>query len=961
MNPIFDTLPTRAEENVRGPIRTFLRQFVRQEEIEGEYSVPGGRVDLFLPKARLVIETKAPKTRLLPERAGPKESPLDQLRRYVAALQQTERQGDMLNGGTAAPWVGTLTNGSDWYAYEWENGSGLPRPIPEVQGRKYSDYIDGFLRKTALREAAKPWIPENPAPVFDSLRKQFLHMSEQAAGMKSQRTQRTIWGDLIRGSGLPVRKGREEALFDHHVVLLAISRAVAGLFQNEPPIPERLLDDSYGSWIADSQAGRVWLRDLCERVDGYNWQGRPVDVLRRLYHSIIPKDDRKLYGEYYTPDWLAEMICEKLLDEEWLGKAIRAADREEGPPAGIGVLDPTCGSGTFLYHAARRIASAVDRHLPNSRQEERSEIAAKLVSGIDIHPVAVEMARATLARALPRLGAGKEPAIYQGDALLVPREDENSLIPVASKDEALFVYPPGSHKHEFLLPFKLFDADGITARLQKLVDSARRGTALPKPVLSGLSGPIAKAVAKAHKSLTAIISEHGDGIWTWYIRNQLAPQSIRRRKVDRIVSNPPWLRFSEIQEKGRKDEARKMALEYGLWPGGHTNTGFDIAGLFVARTKSLYLTKKGSRAAYVLNAAALKSKQWKNFRNHKRGYADGALDMSKDHGDGQRLSETPFPKQADSCVVGLTGEKRAKRLVLSGKDRVSTGMKWAEVKPLVREIDSEATPPWKPSHYLDRARQGATVVPAVLVRADPANPNRTLQPTRAKPPWKHLDPFDISAIPAAWRHEYLEAHNVVPFGIVRPLSQMILAPSAEEGNDNPTWRKLEAEYSLLRGKGKTTPKSLVDRIEHGGAWKSQFPLQPSVIYNASGQVLRAAVAALSIEHKLYRIPLNDDRAAHYLCAMLNAKSLRALYVRARNSGRDFDKTPLARVPIPEFNPKNTAHCDLAGHSLWLHENGPDTGNPDKREAALAEIDILAKKIILAEDESFSPFFQKGSK
>src|SRR5271168_1704423 len=61
------------------------------------------------------------------------------------------------------------------------------------------------------------------------------------------------------------------------------------------------------------------------------------DVLKILYESLIDRDERHGLGEYYTPDWLAAKIVRHAIDR----------------PVEQRVLDPACGSGTFLFHAVR--------------------------------------------------------------------------------------------------------------------------------------------------------------------------------------------------------------------------------------------------------------------------------------------------------------------------------------------------------------------------------------------------------------------------------------------------------------------------------------------------------------------------------------------------------------------------------------------------------------------------------
>ena len=85
------------------------------------------------------------------------------------------------------------------------------------------------------------------------------------------------------------------------------------------------------------------------------------DILKHLYQYLVPKELRHDLGEYYTPDWLADFL---------LGEAGYAGD-----PA-VRVLDPGCGSGTFLALAMARVISYADDHLlgrPRGRPPDRPQ------------------------------------------------------------------------------------------------------------------------------------------------------------------------------------------------------------------------------------------------------------------------------------------------------------------------------------------------------------------------------------------------------------------------------------------------------------------------------------------------------------------------------------------------------------------------------------------------------------
>ena len=94
------------------------------------------------------------------------------------------------------------------------------------------------------------------------------------------------------------------------------------------------------------------------------------DYIKQMYEAIIPKELRHALGEYYTPDWLAEETLNTVL--EFDGIDIKQT-----------FIDPTCGSGTFLFKTIcekRRSGCSLDEIISS-------------VSGIDINPLAVMTAK----------------------------------------------------------------------------------------------------------------------------------------------------------------------------------------------------------------------------------------------------------------------------------------------------------------------------------------------------------------------------------------------------------------------------------------------------------------------------------------------------------------------------------------------------------------------------------------
>ncbi len=128
------------------------------------------------------------------------------------------------------------------------------------------------------------------------------------------------------------------------------------------------------------------VRVMVARLDDYNPgtlsedPGGSRDLLKKLYQQLFPKSVRHDLGEYYTPDWLGEHVLDQL------GYSGNPDQR---------VLDPACGSGTFLVLVINRIRRWYDENRENCRFDE-GELCRKILSnviGFDLNPLAVMAAR----------------------------------------------------------------------------------------------------------------------------------------------------------------------------------------------------------------------------------------------------------------------------------------------------------------------------------------------------------------------------------------------------------------------------------------------------------------------------------------------------------------------------------------------------------------------------------------
>ncbi len=114
------------------------------------------------------------------------------------------------------------------------------------------------------------------------------------------------------------------------------------------------------------------------RFDFTDVQG---DLLGDLYQRYFDPETRKALGEFYTPQPVVDYIMD-------------GVDYERGV-ANKRLMDPACGSGTFLVEAVERYLADVERYEddPEWTDHLRNLCTRPRIVGLDIHPFAVLMAQ----------------------------------------------------------------------------------------------------------------------------------------------------------------------------------------------------------------------------------------------------------------------------------------------------------------------------------------------------------------------------------------------------------------------------------------------------------------------------------------------------------------------------------------------------------------------------------------
>jgi hypothetical protein len=705
--------------------------------------------------------------------------------------------------------------------------------------------------------------------------------------------------------------------------------AVAGL--------HGVVEADFFNWPATSPDGAPVLAGIARRIATFDWSNIDRDVLKALYESVIDIDTRRRLGEYYTPDWLAQKMVEEHFDD----------------PLNQRLLDPACGSGTFLFWAVRRALAACDEAGISNRDALERVVAQ--VHGMDLHPVAVTLARVNYLLALTpeRLADRRDLTVpvFLGDSVRWEHDDvrlSSSGICVRTSDE-LELFHEDLHFPEAVIeePARF---DRLVADLATRAAKRKRGSKAPSIVgilnRHSVAGEADRAaMTTAFHKLCRLHDQRRDHVWSYYIRNRARPLAFTREngQADLLLGNPPWLAYRAMPRQLQK-RYRTLAQERGLWVGGKVATHQDLSDLFVARAVEQYLKQDGV-FSFVMPFATLSRRQFSGFRSGEWTAGDiGARAHLSESEEFARVKPPPF--QVPACII--TGRKSGVARALPVRVKMwtgrlpSPGLDWPSASEFLTAADGEvaAARDEAESPYRRRFQQGASLVPRMLVTVtrQPSGPLgvvagraavRSARSANEKRPWK-----DLGALEGVVEEEFLKRIHVgatilafrprEPALAVIPWSGgRLLAADDDRLDEFPGlahwWRLAERVWDA--NKGETNSMSLTDQIDFRNKLSQQFPLASQrVVYTKSGQHLAACRIedpSAVIDHKLYWSPVTSVDEGRYLCAVLNSRVLAervsGLQARGQHNPRDFDLHVFA-LPFPLFDSGNSLHLGLAAHA-----------------------------------------------
>ena len=315
------------------------------------------------------------------------------------------------------------------------------------------------------------------------------------------------------------------------------------------------------------------------------------DLFKGLYMGFTPAPMRHALGEYYTPDWLAAHVIDTA-----------------GWDISQSLLDPTCGSGTFILEGLRRRLEAAS---PTTSARE----LLNGLYGFDLNPLAVLTARASI---VVFLSGRFDPA----DPVLLPvflADAINTADPVGGVFKHSILTEKG--ERTFSIPVSLAESPDffLTMNQLKICIDAGLGSEDIIASLRALSPIVCKFDAsdldilmQTIDSLVDLHRNHWNGIWCLILFDRIEAGCVKN--IDLVAGNPPWVKWSNLPrpyaEFIKPICDRMNIFSEDVWVGGIQS---DISTVVTYRALERFV-KKGGSLAFLITGTVFKNESSQGFR-----------------------------------------------------------------------------------------------------------------------------------------------------------------------------------------------------------------------------------------------------------------------------------------------------------------------------------------------------------
>jgi len=767
-----------------------------------------------------------------------------------------------------------------------------------------------------------------------------------------------------------------------------IRRALTGEYFSSYGIAN-LIEEDFFAWIMHPKVSSEALRLVCnvaKELLRYDFSQIDEDFFKEIYQEIVERGERHRIGEYYTPEWLVQLILKEAVS---LWK-----EKNQGFPR---ILDPACGSGTFLCNAIHMAREELQKS--GEPPDKILEFIVSNVVGVDVNPLATVIARANYLIALGDLLQLGKPIIipvYVADSIKMPK-----VLTTLATGGGVTVYEVDADGHPIQIPksvgvqkavlSQVFEAFRDAASAYRA--RAERNEALEifkRRASTWLSADEFEVLKSTLNTILTLMDKGLDSIWIFMLKNVYAPIALMESKFDIVIGNPPWIAMMYIENERYQNFVKEQVLTYELLNTDqvHLFANMEIASLFFCKASDLYLVDGGMITFVMPRSVLTGALHHVNFKQFKR--PKHKLLKIFDLEGVSPLFNVPscvfMAKKGQAIVYPVLARSFSGKLDEKNA-RLVDAIRQLSIKDyMYRPLEIPTTRSW----YYDKIREGAPLRPRSLWFIDfdihPVLGINVLRPSvktsndvlkEAKDRWKEIElrgSVEIDFVYATSLGRDLVPFCFRPRLVILPIEPTsagyklfsVEALRSRGFSQMANWlEEVESIWEKRRTKkSKLRFPSILNRLDYNGLLSIQSPSKRYVIiYNAHGtniascvidknsladiHVLKAKIRyrGFIAEDASWYYETNDELEAHFLCAILNSYKInewiKPLQPRGIFGERSIHRRPFM-LPIPKFDENNPLHVRLTKLSKQCHSK---VAGLDFTKKSIAGIRKDARKVV----------------
>ena len=859
----------------------------------------------------------------------------------------------------------------------------------EMELRKFEAFADRYLNRVQLYPLEAKALVRDFGMESSFYRQNiatFTNLVNRAMAEKPEYADlvKTVWQNFVAYLGASDYGSFSQETYVNEFYLVTVAKVICANVINKAPIISdaqevvrilngkhfeqhnisNLVDYDYFGWLNSEP----YVTEIAEcalniqrQLTSYDFAiYRDQDLFGELLAQLANKEHRLLLGQEFTPHWIAkEMVAQSLH---------RLPDGQKPR-----ILDMCCGSGFFLIEAIKAVREEFEIS-PESFDEGKEAIVFSCVTGFDIDPLAVMLAKVNWILAMNDLfmlhhGEIVIP-IYHADSMFVTTPitetipDDGTEHIVLRFDENEISLPTLIITPEYKKVYDAFmnscynmamtrarepEVELTDIYIERLVSNLERNSDID--FSEELAAQLRAGAHDLIVQLERMQREGRNGIWRFILSNSYRP-GLAAHQFNCIVSNPPWLAMSKLADNPYKAMLKAKSEQFGIQPPGASHLHTELASTFLLGAIDKYLVDNG--VWYCIMPGSLLSGY-----NHER--------LRREE---YRESNTPVPMLVDEIwelpkltfknkAIVLGGQKHGNRNAVSINGRLyedSTTYSecqfslrvqgrrsaWTNLQHVVGIEDLINTDPMI-------FNQGADVFPRTALFHDfrqQVNGNwsfDTIAPTSELyyliNDCKKQDGVALSAtdFEDAYMYKCLISKHLSPFYVSSP--ENVIMPGRK---DNGIWYGLQPQdLALMNASTRNIFEQmqdildmplytwLMDKINIRGKLVRQNFSESNwlILSNAGGKNPCAAYISLAdvdesrliVDQTLYWYLTDSEEEAKYIVGLLNSHSLAKAIIDFQPQG-EFGQRHIHTLPykiMPRYDADNSAHKEVVSKTERL--------------------------------------------